>query len=121
MPFQDFGINDLSDLVKIFDKIIGRVRDPIMKAINAFKKLINTVKKKGIQGLFNDFIKAMKDLPLAVKKLIENLTNFFKEISDYEGLPWIAAIKRVVNRIRFFIEDVQADIMGFYNVNTRYR
>ncbi|XP_013394005.1 uncharacterized protein LOC106161555, partial [Lingula anatina] len=112
---KDFGINDIHDLAKLFDKIIDSVRLPIIKAINAFKKVVSLFQGKGLQGLFNEIVKAIRNLPNAVKELLDNLKQFVIEISDYEGLPWIAAMKRVVRRVRHFVEDVQTDILGFYN------
>ncbi|XP_013400530.1 uncharacterized protein LOC106166499 [Lingula anatina] len=112
---KDFGINDSRDLAKLFDKVIDTFRRPIAKSINTFKKIVSLFKGRGLQGLFNDAVKAIKNLPDALRTLLENLEQFVCDISDYEGLPWIAAMKEVVRRVRHFVEDVQSDILGFYN------
>lgn len=114
--FQDFGINDIQDLANIFDKIVGKVVDPIKQAIDAFKNIINFLKNGGIQKLFNDIVDFIKNLPQILKKIAEDFVKFVMEAVDFGGFPIIQKIKNIVIKIRTFIEDVQEDVMGFYHV-----
>lgn len=46
MSFQDFGINSLSDLVHIYDKIVAKIVTPIKDAITAFRGMIDVFTSK---------------------------------------------------------------------------
>lgn len=38
------------------------------------------------------------------------------KVFEYGGTPWIDQIKKIVTKIRYFVEDVKEDITNFYSV-----
>ncbi|XP_069134802.1 uncharacterized protein [Argopecten irradians] len=112
---KDFGINGVKELVNIFDTIMKNTIDPIKKAVNDFKTMVQTFRDGGIQKLFNSLVSAVKNLPQVIKAAADKFVALMKKVADFGGLPWLDDIKRIVVRVKTFIEDVRDDIMGFYN------
>ncbi|XP_069118468.1 uncharacterized protein [Argopecten irradians] len=111
---KEFGINDISDLANMFDKMSATVIDPVVNAVNAFKDVINFLKDGGIQKVFNTIIYLLKHLPTIFKQVALKFIEHIKTLYKYGGVPWIDHLKRVVIKIRTFIIDVQEDSMVFY-------
>ncbi|XP_069134862.1 uncharacterized protein [Argopecten irradians] len=112
---KDFGINGVKELVNIFDTIMKNTVDPIKKAVHDFKTMVQTFRDGGIQKMFNSLVSAVKNLPQVIKAAADKFVALMKKVADFGGLPWLDDIKRVVVRVKTFIEDVRDDIMGFYN------
>ncbi|XP_060074374.1 uncharacterized protein LOC132554093 [Ylistrum balloti] len=112
---KDFGINNVKDLVNIFDTIMKNTVDPIKKAVNNFKHMVQTFRDGGIQKMFNSLVLAVKNLPQVIKSAADKFVALMRKVADFGGLPWLDDMKRLVVRVKTFIEDVRDDIMGFYN------
>ncbi|XP_033747032.1 uncharacterized protein LOC117332256 [Pecten maximus] len=112
---KDFGINNVKDLVNIFDTIMKNTVDPIKRAVNNFKQMVQTFRDGGIQKLFSSLVTAVKNLPKVIKAAADKFVALMRKVADFGGLPWLDDIKRLVVRVKTFIEDVRDDIMGFYN------
>jgi hypothetical protein len=114
--FQDFGINSLQEIVTKFDEIVNNVREPIVKAVDSFQKIIALAEGDGLQGLVNKLTTAIRDLPDSLAKAIERIKNLIITVSHYDSIPWVKAIKAIVTRVDNFITDIKTDIMGLYTV-----
>ncbi|XP_021370398.1 uncharacterized protein LOC110461300 [Mizuhopecten yessoensis] len=111
---KEFGIKDIEDLANIFDKMSATVIDPIVKAVQTFKDVMNFLKDGGIEKLFNTIVHVLTNLPTILRNIALNFLEHIKTVHHYGGVPWIEHLKRVVTKIHTFINDVQEDAMGFY-------
>lgn len=114
--FQDFGINGTQDLAMIFDRIVKTVIDPVLSKVKAFKTLIQSYDNKGIEYIVNKIIEVIRNVPLILKNLIQKAVDAVMKVVEYGGTPWIDQIKKIVTKIRYFVEDVKEDITNFYSV-----
>ncbi|KAK3094096.1 hypothetical protein FSP39_024081 [Pinctada imbricata] len=111
---KDFGINDIQDLANIFDKVYDAIVRPIETAISAFKAIIELF-KGGLQNIINEIVTLLRNLPVILNTLVEDLAEAVLKALKYKAYPWINQIQKIVLKARFFIEDIKADVLGFYN------
>lgn len=98
--------------------MLDSVRKPIMAAINGFKDLLSMFKEKGLSGLVNDMIDAVKALPSKLVELYDKLMAYWQRMQNYIGIPWIKTMRAIYRRITWFVDDIKTDVMAFYNVST---
>jgi phage-related protein len=103
-------------MVMIFDRIVKTVVDPIKNAIQAFKNIVQLF-DKGIEYIVNKIIELVKNFPLILEDIINNVIKAVLKVIDYGGVPWIDQIKKIIIKARYFVEDVKEDITEFYNVS----
>lgn len=116
--FQDFGINGTQDLALIFDRIVNTIIDPVLSEVKAFKTLIQSYDNQGIEYIVNKIIEVVRNVPLILENLIHKAVDAVMKVVEYGGIPWIDQIKKIVTKIRYFVEDIKEDITNFYSVNT---
>lgn len=100
----------------IFDRIVKTVIDPVLSKVKAFKTLIQSYDNKGIEYIVNKIIEVIRNVPLILKNLIQKAVDAVMKVVEYGGAPWIDQIKKIVTKIRYFVEDVKEDITNFYSV-----
>lgn len=100
----------------IFDRIVKTVIDPVLSKVKAFKTLIQSYDNKGIEYIVNKIIEVIRNVPLILKNLIQKAVDAVMKVVEYGGTPWIDQIKKIVTKIRYFVEDVKEDITNFYSV-----
>ncbi|ESO82597.1 hypothetical protein LOTGIDRAFT_236952 [Lottia gigantea] len=113
---QEFGIDNLKDLVKLYDKIKNEVVGEIKKGIDLFKKIIRG--DISIGQILEEFKQALEQLPEKVVKLGKRAIEIMKrlgEIDESELPPFIRSIRKLVTKVVTIYNDVRKDVMGFYN------
>lgn len=99
----------------IFDRLVENVVDPIKDAIQAFKDIIQLF-DKGIDFIVNKVIELVKNFPLILEDIVNNIIKAVLKVIDYGGVPWIDQIKKIIIKARYFVEEVKEDITEFYSV-----
>ena len=61
LSLQEFGVNSLKDLVKIYDIFVGRIVGNIKRGVNTVKKLISG--EISLPLLFERFVDALENIP----------------------------------------------------------
>lgn len=92
-----------------------------MAAINGFKDLLALFKEKGLSGLVNDFIAALKAMPSKLNELWDKLSAYWEKLMNYIGIPWVATLRKIYKRVTWFIDDIKTDVMAFYNVSIQIK
>ena len=124
--FKDFGIDNIVELVTRFDKLFKNIFDRVKSAINGFvdtiKELINgasdffaAARNGGLGRMFEAMVQAVKDLPARAGGFGNLVLGLLKKLASYEGIPVIAAAKRVVRRALSLYTRVKNDVMALYN------
>lgn len=113
---KDFGINSLSDIVHIYDKIVAKIITPIINAVKAFKDIVIFFKDgRGLQKIINTIVQTVKNLPVILGDVAKRLQEFVKEIFSIAGSTILEEIKVIVSHVRGFVDGVKQDILKFYN------
>ena len=118
---QDFGFTDLQDLANMIDKMAKAIVDPIVDAVNTFKRVINFFKNGGLKKIFNALKDTVKNLPMIFVKASTKLAAFINQLFDFNKIPWIEMAKKLFKRITTFVTDVQQDVTNFYQVKCQRR
>ena len=61
LSLQEFGVNSLKDLTKIYDIFIGRIVGNIKRGVNTVKALING--DKSLPVIFEQFVDTLENIP----------------------------------------------------------
>ncbi|XP_052224342.1 uncharacterized protein LOC127839993 [Dreissena polymorpha] len=113
---KDFGINSLSDLVQIFDKIMDKIVNPIINAIEAFKQILTMVKGgKTLTKVVNEVVDIVKNLPTRLGEVANRMRDFVKELFSISANTIIEEIKSIVKEVSDFIDGIKNDALKFYN------
>ena len=115
--FQDFGIDSIQNLASAFDRIFHKIVDPIKEAIDLISDLIDMGRNHILEKMIVDLVALFKELPSLIKEMAENLYHSMLKLNSFDGYPLVDRVKKLINRIRVFIDDVKADIFGFYHVS----
>ncbi|WAR20774.1 hypothetical protein MAR_014748 [Mya arenaria] len=114
--FEDFGINSLSDLVHIFDKIVAKIVDPIKDALNTFRETITNFKDgNSLTETVNTLVQIVKHLPTKLGDVATRMKEFVKDLFSISGNAVIDEIKAIVKEVRDFIDGISQDALKFYN------
>ncbi|KAK6174798.1 hypothetical protein SNE40_013376 [Patella caerulea] len=113
---QEFGIDNLKQLVELYDKIKNDVVKEIKKGIDLFKSIIRG--DISIGKIIDEFKAALEELPLKVlnlgKKAIATMTKL-GEIDEKDLPPFIRPLRNLVTKVVTLYNDIRKDVMGFYN------
>ncbi|WAR20850.1 CRB-like protein [Mya arenaria] len=115
---KDFGINSLSDLVHIFDKIVAKIVDPIVDAVTSFKKVITMLKDgKSLKTVVNTLVDTVKHLPTTLGDVVNRMKDFIKDVFSIQvsGDAVVDEIKAIVKEVRDFVDGTAQDALKFYN------
>ncbi|GAB1602264.1 uncharacterized protein LOC115224694 [Argonauta hians] len=112
---KEYGINDVEDVIHIFDRVLDRLVNPIRQGISDFKNIVTMFKQKGPSGLIGDLVETVRSLPSIMKEILPKVTAFLQKILHINGLSWVEDIKHLVARVRAMVHDVQQDVMVFYH------
>ena len=112
---QDFGIDEPQEIFTKFDKIFERVTGPLVRAVDSFAGIVNA--DGGFIGQVNQLIKEIEEAPTALDPMINTVDGVYDNITSYSGLPWIEAARNHVGRLKYFLQDVRADVVEFVNVS----
>lgn len=115
--FQDFGIDSIQNLASAFDRIFHKIVDPIKEAIDLISDLIDMGRNHLLEKMIVELVALFKELPSLIKEMAENLYHSMLKLNSFDGYPLVERVKKLINRIRVFIDDVKADIFGFYHVS----
>ena len=113
---QDFGINDIFDLANLFDHVYNTVVWPIESAVAAFEAIISLF-KQGLENVVNEIVSLTKNLPITLKSVLERVKAVVADVLKYKAYPWIHHIQRIMFKVQYFIEDLESDLIQFYNVS----
>nr|XP_022345803.1 uncharacterized protein LOC111138229 [Crassostrea virginica] len=112
---KDFGIDSIQNLASAFDRIFHKIVDPIKEAIDLISDLIDMGRNHILEKMIVDLVALFKELPSLIKEMAENLYHSMLKLNSFDGYPLVDRVKKLINRIRVFIDDVKADIFGFYH------
>lgn len=116
---QDFGIDSIQHLATAFDRLYHKIVDPIKDAIDLISDLIDMGRKHILEKMIKDLVRLLKELPSLIKEMAENIWNSMLKIKNFDGYPLADRVKKLINRIKVFIDDVKGDILGFYHVSRK--
>ncbi|XP_066298079.1 uncharacterized protein [Branchiostoma lanceolatum] len=113
--FQEFNFEEVFRLVKLFDRVINQVVGNIKDTIIRFKQLLGR-STGSIDGIFQDIIEAVENLPNQVREFRVKAKEFTRKTGKYTDLPPVVEnVKQVVQRVSTLISDVKVEVMEFYN------
>ncbi|KAL4222205.1 hypothetical protein ACF0H5_018243 [Mactra antiquata] len=112
---KDFGINSLSDLVHIYDKIVGKIVTPIKNAVTSFGNIIAVFKNNSPTNIINTIVRTIKNLPTIMGEVAANLKQFVNKIYNIAGSTIVEEIKVIIQEVRNFVDSIKQDILKFYN------
>ncbi|XP_053407458.1 uncharacterized protein LOC123547213 isoform X2 [Mercenaria mercenaria] len=112
---KDFGINSLSDLVHIYDKIVAKIVTPITDAVKAFRDIIMLFKGRSLTDIVNTIVQTVKNLPTILGDVAKRLWEFVQEIFSIAGSTILEEIKIIIQNVRNFVDGVKQDVLKFYN------
>ncbi|XP_061197209.1 uncharacterized protein LOC133205414 [Saccostrea echinata] len=112
---KDFGIDSIQHLASAFDRLYHKIVDPIKEAVDLISDLIDMGRNHILEKMITDLVQLLKDLPSVIKEMAENIWKSLKKINNFDGNPLVDRVKKLINRIKVFIDDVKGDILGFYH------
>ncbi|KAH3708804.1 hypothetical protein DPMN_068263 [Dreissena polymorpha] len=113
---KDFGINSLSDLVTIFDKIMDKIVNPIINAIKAFKQILTMFKGgKTLTKVVNEIVDIVKNLPTRLGEVANRMRDCVKELFSISANTVSEEIKSIAKEVSDFIDGIKNDALKFYN------
>ncbi|XP_062567667.1 uncharacterized protein LOC134229900 [Saccostrea cucullata] len=68
-----------------------------------------------LEKMITDLVQLLKDLPSLIKEMAENVWKSLQKINNFDGNPLADRVKKLINRVKVFIDDVKGDILGFYH------
>ncbi|CAC5398107.1 unnamed protein product [Mytilus coruscus] len=112
---KDFGFDDIQNVATVFDRLYDMIIDPIVEAVKTILELIEMVKEMTFVQLVKEIIQIFKNLPDIIHDIVESVVTAYNKLIDYDGYPLIDRFKKVVNRVKTFINDIKSDVLGFYH------
>ena len=112
---QEFGIDEPQEIFTKFDRVFERLTGPLVRAVDTFAGILN--RDGGFNGQVNQLIKEIEEAPTALDPMITTVDGVYNNISSYSGLPWIEGTRNHVGRLKYFLQDVRADVVEFVNVS----
>ncbi|XP_038050876.1 uncharacterized protein LOC119724026 [Patiria miniata] len=112
---QEFGVDCISDLVKLYDLIIGRVVGNIRRAVDVVVKLFNS--EISIVQLFDDFVHSLENIPATITNLRSVANKVMSRLSQIDPDQMPASFRgviSVVNKATQLFSDIKTDVMEFY-------
>jgi hypothetical protein len=106
-------------LATAFDRLYHKIVDPIKDAIDLISDLIDMGRNHILEKMITDLVRLLKELPSLIKEMAENIWNSMLKIKSFDGYPLADRVKKLINRIKVFIDDVKGDILGFYHVSSK--
>ncbi|XP_041378093.1 uncharacterized protein LOC121390363 [Gigantopelta aegis] len=113
---QEFGVDNLQKLAKMYDDIKGNAVDAVKTAIETFDSLLN--EDNPIGDIFAAFIDALEDMPkkiLTVATKTLEATRVMGEMDKELLPPFMIPTFNLVNKVSNLINDVRMDLLRFYN------
>ncbi|XP_033637389.1 uncharacterized protein LOC117298318 isoform X2 [Asterias rubens] len=112
---QEFGVERIKDLVKLYDLIIGQVVGNIVRAVDIVVDLFNG--DTSINKLFDDFVEALENIPSRISGMRSVAANAVARLSQFDPdqlPPSIRGVIKVVNDAAQLFSDIKTDVMEFY-------
>ena len=104
------------------ENVIGKVKSGINAFVGKIDDVVNDVKNAfanaksgGLKRLFDELVDNIKTLPERMGGVGGIIRRLLEKLSKFDGIPVVAAAKRVVRRARNFVDAVRSDVMGLYN------
>ncbi|XP_052083536.1 uncharacterized protein LOC127720827 [Mytilus californianus] len=111
--------NDMKKIVQLatqFDKKVKEIVEGIATGVQMFKDLIGG--QISMKEIVNEFIDALKELPVKVKDLRNKAANVMKmlgQLDEEELPPFLRPLRNLIVKVTTVFNDVKTDIMNFYN------
>jgi hypothetical protein len=106
----------------LVDNVKTKIKDGINKFLDKVKAVINNIKyafnnarNGGLKAVFDELVATVRNLPQRLGGAGNVVKVLFEKLAKYDGIPVIAAAKRVVCRVRNFVDAVTGDVLGLYN------
>ncbi|XP_033637723.1 uncharacterized protein LOC117298529 [Asterias rubens] len=113
---QEFGVERINELVKVFDLIIGQVVGNIVRAVDIVVNLFKG--DTSINKLFDDFVEALENIPSRISGMRSVAANAVARLSQFDPdqlPPSIHGVIMVVNKAAQLFSDIKTDVMEFYS------
>lgn len=102
-----------------FDKLYHKIVDPIKEAVDLISDLIDMGRNHILEKMIIELVTLFRELPSLIKEMAEKMYQSLLKINSFDGYPLVDRVKKLINRIKVFIDDVKSDILGFYHVSNR--
>lgn len=74
-----------------------------------------------LERMIIELVTLFRELPSLIKEMAENMYQSLLKINSFDGYPLVDRVKKLINRIKVFIDDVKSDILGFYHVSSSWQ
>lgn len=101
-----------------FDRLYHNIVDPIKDAVDLISDLIDMGRNHILERMIIELVTLFRELPSLIKEMAENMYQSLLKINSFDGYPLGDRVKKLINRIKVFIDDVKSDILGFYHVSS---
>lgn len=101
-----------------FDRLYHKIVDPIKDAVDLISDLIDMGRNHILEKMITELVSLFRELPSLIKEMAENMYQSLLKINSFDGYPLADRVKKLINRIKVFIDDVKSDILGFYHVSS---
>ncbi|XP_045189288.2 uncharacterized protein LOC123546793 [Mercenaria mercenaria] len=112
---KEFGIDSVQDVVKIYDRVIENIVEPIKTAVQRFIHLITLFKDGTMMELVGKFINVIKDLPNILGDITKRIEEFVKDVYNIAINTVMEEVKLIINEVRHFFDDIKTSLLHFYN------
>ncbi|XP_038062441.1 uncharacterized protein LOC119732930 [Patiria miniata] len=112
---QEFGVERISDFVKVYDLIIGQVVGNIRRAVDIVVGLFNG--DISISQLFDNFVQALENIPSNITNVRSVAYKAVSRLSQFDPdqlPPSFRGVINVVNKATQLFSDIKTDVMEFY-------
>lgn len=116
--YKDFSIDSIQHLATAFDRLYQKIVDPIKDAVDLISELIDMGRNHTLERMIIELVTFFGQLPSLIKEMAKNMYQSLLKINSFDGYPLADRVKKLINRIKVFIDDVKSDIFGFYHVSS---
>ncbi|XP_038050894.1 uncharacterized protein LOC119724045 [Patiria miniata] len=112
---QEFGVDRISDLAKVYDIVIDKVVGNIVKSVDMVVDLFNGDSK--VSMLFDNLEQTLEGIPGRIGDVRSLSANAVARLSQFDPdqlPPSIRGVIDVVNRAAQLFSDIKTDVMEFY-------
>ncbi|XP_022102001.1 uncharacterized protein LOC110985344 [Acanthaster planci] len=112
---QEFGVDRINELTKLYDTVIGKVVGNIVRGVDIIVDLFNGDSR--ISELFDELVQTLEGIPGRISNVRSAAANAVARLSQFDPdqlPPSIRGVIGVVNKAAQLFSDIKTDVMEFY-------